>query len=79
MLNFMLLDFFNDAVNAIFRNVSPALRFCLILVFLALGTYFLAMSINKKKDSGDKEPIKYGKLVLAVICYVIVGLYACIQ
>ena len=79
MLNFMLLDFFNDMVNTVFRNVSPALRFCLILLFLAIGTFFLATSLNRKKDSADKEPIKYGRLVLAVLCYAVVGLYAFIQ
>ncbi len=78
MLNVMLLDFFNDMVNTLFRNISPALRFCLILGFLAIGTLFLAKSLNKKKDAADKEPIKYGKLVLAIICYIFAVLYATI-
>ena len=67
MLNFLLLDFFNDAINTIFRNVPDALRYCLILGFLALGFLFLAKTFNMKKDSADKEPIKYGKLVLAIL------------
>ncbi len=78
MLSFMFLDFFNDAVNAVFRNISPGLRCCLILAFLALSALFLALSLNKKKDSADKEPIKYGRLALAIVCMAMAGLYALI-
>ncbi len=67
MLNFMLLDFFNDMVNTVFRDISPALRYSLVLVFLAVGFFFLARSLNKKKDTEGKEPIKYGKLFLAIV------------
>lgn len=79
MLNFMLLDFFNNAINTIFRNVSPALRWCLILAFLALSAFFLATCINRKKETADKEPIKYGRLIIAILCMAMAGLYALIQ
>ena len=79
MLNFMLLDFFNDLTNTVFRNISPALRYCLILGFLALGFFFLAKSLNKKKDSGDKEPVKYGNLFFAVLFIVFAFLFAFIR
>ena len=79
MQTFLLLNFFNDMVNKLIRDVPDEVRYPLILLFCALACFFLAKSINAKKDAGDKEPIKYGKLFFAIIFFGLVFTYAFVR
>jgi len=67
MNTFLLLNFFNDMVNKLIRDIPDSVRYPLILGLFAIGFYFLAKSLNTKKDAGDKEPVKYGKLFFAIV------------
>ncbi|MBR1925548.1 MAG: hypothetical protein IJ837_01695 [Clostridia bacterium] len=79
MQTFLLLSFFNDMVNKLIRDVPDEVRYPLILGLCALAFFFLAKSINPKKDAGDKEPIKYGKLFFAIIFFGLVFIYAFVK
>jgi len=77
-MNYLMLDFFNNVINTLFRYVPDYLRYILILVFLALAFYSLAKTMNLKKTA-EKEPINYGFLALFIIFFVLCMMYIWIR
>ncbi len=71
---FLMLDFFNNLINTVFRDIPDYLRYILIIVFLAFSFFFLAKTVNLKKDA-DKSPIKYGNLFLFLVFFTLSMLY----
>lgn len=67
---FLTLDFFNNLINKVFRDIPDSVRYIVILVLLALSFYCLAKTFNLKKDA-DKAPVKYGFLVLFALFFAI--------
>lgn len=73
-MSFLMLDFFNNMINTLFRDIPDYLRYILILVFLALAFFSLAKTLNLKKDA-EKAPVRYGFLLLFILFFVLCMLY----
>ena len=76
---FLVLSFFNDMINKLIRDVPDSVRYPLILLFFAIGFYFLAKTLNTKRDAGDKEPVKYGKLFFAIVFICLAFVYVFVK
>ena len=53
----MLLNFFNDVLNTLVRNLDMKVRIIISFIFAFLAIYCLVFSIRKKND---KAPLSLG-------------------
>ncbi len=70
----LLCDFFNTIINTLFRDVPPALKAVLILVFLMLAFFSLAKTL-KANSKPEEIPINVGWLLLTILFFVLMMLY----
>ena len=63
----LMADIWSSIINGI-RNMDGTLRGFIILGLILLTFFFLALSINKGKNHME-NPMKWGFLVLSIICF----------
>lgn len=64
----LLGNFWDSLINGI-RNLDGTLRGLIMLGLVMLTFFFLALSINKGKNHAE-HPIKWGFLILSIVCFV---------
>ena len=69
-----LADVWNDFLNIFFRTVSPTTKGIIIAVAFLLAFIFLSKAIVTSKKH-EENPIKWGTLLLSVLCFVVAFLY----
>ena len=66
-------QFFITVFNTLVRDLSPALKATLAVVFYLLAVMALYLSIRKKND---KHPIAWGWMVLCIVSVAIAVVYS---
>ena len=70
----LICDIFNSILITMFREVPPALKSVLIIVFLLLSLFFLAKTI-RVGGKADKMPINIGFFLLFILFFTLCMLY----